>query len=432
METSLVRRLRTAVTSLCLVVATVVLSPVVPSSAATVATAVAPSTSAAPAETSARAAATGRVRGEILRAGRGPAPTVKVLWFRSDWTYLGARKATGAYSLTLPAGRYFLQFVDQRPSYDVTKLRPTTVSVVVRAASTTMKTVRMRRGASIGGTVRVGGKPGGGARVVAANTYEQSFEVTADRQGNYALGGLPPGSYSVFTYDRRAQFVGPSTYLKKVRGSRFTRVDIKLKKRAGALLLDLYAGDGRYPGVAYPTAVSRSTGQFWTAKARGGSVTFTGLYPGRYDIQVPGVGPWLGATVRTTVVVRSGRTAFGSARLTKRGASVTGTVVDGNRTDTPLKDAVVRLLDAGGAELARTTSASNGTFTLTGQLLTQRGVSVVAGPAQFTPYLGTGDSECKYGNRRVSGVTLTTGRATSVGAVALPHLPRAQQDDPNC
>ncbi|WP_167736515.1 carboxypeptidase regulatory-like domain-containing protein [Nocardioides sp. 1609] len=411
MRTSRSTRLLSALLSVVVVVAALLLTPVAPSSAAP---------------------DTGRVRGEILQVGPGPAPKVKVLWFASDWTYLGARRATGGYSLTLPTGRYFLQFVDQKPNYDVTKNRPTTVSVTIRSGSTTVKTVRMRRGAAIGGTVRTGGKPGSGARIVAANTDQQSFEVTADKQGSYALGGLPPGSYSVFTYDRRERFVGRSTYLRRVRGSAFTKVDIALKRRAGSLLVDLYAGDQRYPGTAYVTAVSRTTGQFWTAKSKKGTVTFAGLHPGRYELQVPGTGAWLGATVRPTATVRSGRTAFGSARLTKRGASVTGRVVDANRPGNPLAGASVRLLDASGGELARTTSTTSGGFVLTGQLLTQSGVSVVVGPGPYSSYLGTGVSYCKYASRRISGVALSTGRATDVGTLGLPHLSDAEQDGEQC
>ena len=38
---------------------------------------------------------------------------------------------------------------------------------------------------------------------MAANKEQNSFETTANATGQFALGGLPPGSYSVFTYDKR-------------------------------------------------------------------------------------------------------------------------------------------------------------------------------------------------------------------------------------
>ena len=63
--------------------------------------------------------------------------------------------------------------------------------------------------------------------------------------GNFALGGLPPGNYSVFTYDRKGDVVDKSLYLPKLKGSAYHPVSINLRKRAGGLLVDLYAGTRR-------------------------------------------------------------------------------------------------------------------------------------------------------------------------------------------
>ncbi|MEN8674666.1 carboxypeptidase-like regulatory domain-containing protein [Nocardioides sp.] len=380
----------------------------------------------------AHAADKGRVRGEIIASGGGTV-TVKLLWFDNTWGYLGARKFRGgAYSLSLAPGTYYLQAVDQAPAYDVTKNRPSTVKVTVRSGKTTVKSIKMRRGASIGGTVKAGGKVARKARVVAANTDEQSFETTADKKGNFALGGLPPGKYSVFTYDRKASWVGKSVYLPKVKGKKFTPVSIALTQKAGGLLVDLYAGKKALPGTAFVTAVSRRTGQFWTAKSRRGSVTFEGLYPGAYDLQVPGSGNYLPARLTVKATVKPGRVAFGSARLTKRGAWVTGTVVDENNPAEPLAGAAVRLLDSGGNQVAADTADSSGRFTLDGQLMTQKGMTVVAGPGPNSPYLGQDLSYCKYDTTKVRNVKVTTGKRTSLGTVALPHLPNEQQDGLQC
>ena len=71
----------------------------------------------------------------------------------------------------------------------------------------------MTRGGYVTGTVRTGdGKPAKGARVVAANRAEQSFETTANGKGQFALGGLPQGKYSVFTYDQQKRWVGKSAW----------------------------------------------------------------------------------------------------------------------------------------------------------------------------------------------------------------------------
>lgn len=386
----------------------------------------------APASPAAGADDRGRIRGEILSSS-GPVSQVRLLWFDASWGYLGARKFRGgAYSLSLDPGTYFLQAEDLAPSFDVDKLRPATVKVVVRPGRTVVKTIRMSRGASIGGTVRTGGKPGRGARVVAANTDEQSFETTADKRGRFALGGLPPGKYSVFTYDRKGDWVGKSLYLPKIRKPVYTPVKINLTTRAGGLLVDLYAGRASLRETVFVTAVSRSTGQFWTAKGRRGSVTFRGLHPGRYDLQVPGAGVYLPARVSVKQRVRPDRVAFGSARLTRRGAWVTGTVVDANNPSSALAGAAVRLLDASGAVVATATSNGSGDFTLDGPLLTQRGMTVVAGPGPGSPYLGQGTSYCKYADVRVRDVSVSTGERTGLGTVALPHLPNSQQDGIQC
>ena len=120
--------------------------------------------------------------------------------------------------------------------------------------------------------------------------------------------------------------------------------------------------------------MSRATGQFWTAKASRGSVTFRGLYPGSYDLQVPGVGNYLPARLHVKAKVRSGHVAFGSARLTKRGAWVTGTAVDANNPSQPLPGAAVRLFDADGNQVATATADKpRAPFTLDGQLADAEG-----------------------------------------------------------
>src|SRR4051795_9686268 len=70
----------------------------------------------------ASAATTGKVRGAI---NNGNAPAVAVRVFTKDWRYLGKHKvADGIYSLNLAPGTYRLQFVDQRPAYNLKKFAP--------------------------------------------------------------------------------------------------------------------------------------------------------------------------------------------------------------------------------------------------------------------------------------------------------------------
>src|SRR4051812_40919774 len=69
-----------------------------------------------------------------IRFPHGDRPAVKMLWFDGSWNYLGQKRANGdSYSVWLEPGTYHLQFVDQRPAYDVEKYAPTDIEVTVRS-----------------------------------------------------------------------------------------------------------------------------------------------------------------------------------------------------------------------------------------------------------------------------------------------------------
>ncbi|MCH1866222.1 collagen binding domain-containing protein [Nocardioides sp. CFH 31398] len=382
---------------------------------------------AAPAQA---AGPTGGVRGAIVGLGDSAAD---LTWAGTDGTRSGTRRVTGGvYSLDLAPGTYRLTVSDRRPTYDVTKRAPSTVEVTVVAGRTVQRTVRLVQGAAIGGTVRAGGKVAPRARVVAARKDQTVFTTTADSSGGYALGGLPAGAYSVFTYDAKGGWTAKSLYLPRLRAGAYKPVDIALATRAGTLLVDVFAGDSRASGDGWATAVSARTGQFWVTRMRGGSYTFTGLYPGRYRVIVPGSGNYLGTTATLRKEVRPGRPAFDSVQLTERGASLRGTLVDANRPDAPLEDGQVQLMDARGTVLASATTDENGAFRLGGQLTTRTDLRIVVGPGPYSPYLGRGTSYCKYDDLTVAPVAVRTGQETVLGRLGLPHLPDADQDGEQC
>jgi hypothetical protein len=363
------------------------------------------------------AAAGGRVRGYVA-VQHGATPPLKVTWFTTDWTYLGSRSLAGdgSYGLTLPAGTYRLQFSDKRPSYDVTKLAVADATVVVRSAHTTVKNVRMHRGAAITGTVRIGGAPGAKATVIAASKDERSFATVANSQGQFAIGGLPKGSYSVFTYDHKKTYVGKSTFVRGIKAGHPQNVDIHLTKRAGGLLVDLYAGDQPINGTVIVTAVSKVTGQFWTTKAHNGTAVFKGVYPGGYRLVASGYGDYLAQSGDVSHgQVRPGRTAFGSFRLTQRGGAFTGRLVAGD-DDSPVGRATVRLYDAGGAVIAAATTAADGTFRVGGRLGTTKGISLVVFDAA---HMNTFDT------LTMPALSIRTGQTKPLGDVVLPVLPSA-------
>lgn len=368
-------------------------------------------------------AATGTVRGQVTGSEPGRV-RVKVLWFTRDWHYLGQRRVDGdIYSLSLPRGTYHLQFVDLRPSYDVSKYAPSDVEVTIGAAPV-QRDVRMRRGAAITGTVRGGGRALAGARVVAANADQQSYETRANSRGEFAVGGLPAGSYSLFTYDRQQAWVGKSLWVPSMKRGEARDVAVRLRTHGGSLLVDLRRGDGTTMGGSFfVTAVSKESGQFWTAKATGGTVSLQGLFPGRYTLVAPGVGDWLARTGAIRgAFVRAGRADLASTfTWTRRGARVTGTVLDAEDPSYVLEHAQVLLFDRDGTQLGSAFTGSSGRFSIGGQLTTQEGLSVVVNPDPDTGGWMQAALYCPYTPTRVTGVAVTTGQADDVGEVLLPH-----------
>lgn len=261
----------------------------------------------------------GTVRGAII----GPEHGVSVMWMRwftRDWRYLGTRTVrNGLYSIRLSPGSYRLQFVDTLPSYDVRRLAPADVRVIVRSGHTTVKNVRMRRGAAITGSVRTHAGRSGSARLIAVSRGGQVFGTVANSRGQFAIGGLPAGSYSVYSYDRSRTWVGKSVWVPHLGSARARNIVVRLATRAGRLLLDLYGGGEVIRARMTVTVVSTRTGQFWTVTSHRGTASFSGLYPGRYRVTTGASHRYLPVTGRSMrAKVRAGGASFGSIHLTRR------------------------------------------------------------------------------------------------------------------
>ncbi|MCW2765735.1 MAG: hypothetical protein JWO11_1694 [Nocardioides sp.] len=375
-------------------------------------------------------AETGTVKGQVIGTQAGPLK-IRMMWFDRHWTYLGQRRLDrDIYSLSLPAGTYHLQFVDLRPSYDVTKYAPSDVTVTVSAGNPVQRDVKMRRGAALTGTVKAGGRPARGARVVAASTDETSYETTANRAGQFALGGLPAGDYSVFTYDRQKTWVARSTWVPKLQRPEVRNLALTMRAKGGSMLVDLKRPDGKaMKGSFFVTAVSRASGQFWTERAQRGTVIFQGLYPGRYRMVAPGVGIYLARTGS----VQGGNVRPGRADLvsrfawTRRGAWLTGSVVDKEAPDVPLEGAQVLLYDKAGNQIGGTSTNEQGRYTLKGQLSTQAGLTVAVQPDPDRDGWLQGENYCRFERLEVSPVAIRTGHATDIGEVLLPHQPSSDR-----
>lgn len=377
----------------------------------------------------------GLVNGSISCPKLSRCPGIKLLWFDKDWNYIGQRKlgSPRSYSLTLPAGTYHLQFVDQRPSYDVTKFAPTDVQVTVHANDLTTRNVTMQKGAAITGTAVNGkGRPLKEATIVAANTSEQSFSSVANKKGQFAVGGLPANKYSVFTYDKAKTWVGKSSWVGGLGPGQMKNVRVKLPTRAGELTVYLFAPNGLLTKKATLTVTSKQTGQWWTDTSSNGTFVFKGLYPGGYNAKFDGAGVWFAATGPVKdATVKSNKPAFGKFRVTKRGGWITGSVVDGGAPSYVLqppfqgaKGATVTLYDAAGDQIATAYSDADGTFTLDGQLATQSGLVIDVQPTEQSGGYMVGELWCHFESDSfpaAGSYDLTAGQETFVGDLPLPR-----------
>lgn len=387
------------------------------------------------------AADKGIVNGNITCPKLAKCPNLKLLWFDKNWNYLGSKKANGGgYSLTLPPGTYRLQFVDQRPSYDTSKFAPTDVKVTVRANDLTARNVTMQKGASITGTVRNGkGQPLKNAKVVAARTDGTSFTTQGNGKGQFAVGGLPPGKYSVFTFDPKKTWVDKSTWAGGLNTGQSKNFAIKLKKRAGSLTVYLFQPQGLLKTTTTLTVTSKATGQWWSAKSGNGTFVFRGVHPGKYRAEFEGAGVWFAKTGAVGKAdVKPGKMAFGDFHLTKRGGWVTGVVADGGGTSGPteftMADVRVGLYDAQGRELATAVTDADGRFKLQGRLATQDGLTITVDPSSN----GGGwmkaappDNWCLFEGGEASDASVTTGEETFYGPVFLPRSTASAQST-NC
>lgn len=360
-------------------------------------------------------------------------PGIKMLWFDRDWHYLGQKAANGGgYSVWLQPGSYHLQFVDQRPSYDLKKYAPTDISVTVRPRDITTKNVRMQPGAAITGVARAGGKALRGATIYAARTDERSFPTVADKKGRFAVGGLPEGRYCLFTFDKAKRWVDKCTWVGAVQAGKARNQDVVLRKPAGNLTVYLFTPNGRMRSRAAVTVTSKQTGQWWTATARDGTAVFRGLHPGGYTLRFTGAGVWLPRTASVQrATVRSGAMAFGRFEITQRGGWVTGTIVDGGDTITPMVGAQVWLFDRDDRLVASAVSGPDGAFTLQGQLTTQAGMTLVAAPKADGGGWMQGALWCRFDQSAARSVDLVTGQETWVGNVSLPRWTGSDQA-PQC
>lgn len=361
--------------------------------------------------------ALGQVTGKVTDAKTGSGlGRIRVQVFTSNWRYLRATTANarGVYWFgALPLGVYHVKFTDTRPSYDVTAHIGTDAAVRVKQTnSATVLNAKLKRGASITGTIKAGKARAKYAKVIAVNQYGGSYQVKANSKGQFALGGLSNANYSVFAYDAKMKYTGRSVYVKNLRLGASKNIKISMKTRAGAFAGYLTAGGRRLTNTVYVTAVNKSTGQFWVQKVTAGNLSsLRGLAPGKYKLSVPGANGYVGRTITSVGTIRSNRTTDIFVNLNVRGGHVVGTVVDA-ATSNPLVGVPVTLYDRNGTRVARGKTAGAGTFSIGGSTATTTGITLVV--EAESPINGQ-----SYAKVTRTGLSVRNGTNTDVGTINL-------------
>lgn len=382
----------------------------------------------APTATPAGAATTGTVIGYTVKPNGARLGKIQAQLFDGNWSYLRqVRAKSGRFQFRdLAPGVYYLQVTDLRPRYDISAYATQNARLVVQSGRTTSKIIRMRRGGFITGRVVTPKGRAAGARIVATpKGAGPTYEVNADGQGQFAIGGLPRGGYSLWAWDKRKTWAGKSTWVGgiKVGKGKHNRV-LRLNTRAGGLNGIVLAGGNPTRDTGYATAVNKKTGQWYTFPIRAGSFSVRGLYPGRYRVTLPGMfnngnAGYLGGDVVPRGKVRPGRTLNRTLHLNSRGGWVTGTVKgqDGDAQDL-LGGATVSLYDRYGSLWHRVKTASNGTFRIGGTTPAQGLMTIVV-----ELY---GESGGRTYRARVvrSNITLSNGRASAQGTIVLKPQPK--------
>jgi hypothetical protein len=326
---------------------------------------------------------TGKTRADKKhKATTVAASTMTVRLFRSDaddtgWTYLREVKvkSSGIYDVaTDGAGRYHLQLVDSRPSYDVDSWARIPDVPVDVTADGAVKNVTARIGGALYGTIKAAGKKAPASLVRAISDTGQIYEVVTDRQGKYALGGLPLDNYRVYAYDGKKRRVGASKLVRAVTSLSFRGASFNLKTRPSAYRGFLRLGGRLATKAVTVTAVNNRTHEYWVQTIEGGALSLRGLTAGSYTLTVPDTGGYFGTTAQLAAV-KAGQTRSVDVNLSTRAGTFTGTVVDAT-SGNPIPNVSIRLKDAKGVTQQELTASAAGTFTIGGTLRAQTGVTI--------------------------------------------------------
>jgi carboxypeptidase family protein len=210
----------------------------------------------------------------------------------------------------------------------------------------------------------------------------QVSTTSTDSSGTYTFADLQAANYvEQFSDDYSTGHLGTTTSAFKVNdGQTVTGVNVVLAL-GGSITgtVSLSTGPLTQPAtvalVRQGAVVNGPGDLFGIGTAPDGTFTLTGVKPGSYTLYFSGpngadVAPqfWSGASSLATAsyfTVTAGQTAAGKDAVLQPGSSVSGTVTAGG-TGAPLSFAFVQALNADGSVVSGTSTASDGTYTLSG------------------------------------------------------------------
>ena len=228
------------------------------------------------------------------------------------------------------------------------------------------------RTGTISGTIRVTtGNNTVGAGIPGATVYVQSaygpaipgrgtFSALTDGAGNYSIGGLEPGNYTLVAYKTgyNRAVSNPGTVLTVEGDSSVSGANLSLVQGASGIITGVVTDSSSIPvpGASVTFTTSDGTSQSTTTDANG-SYTLSNVPPGTYT----GIASATGASATSPQeTVTSGATLTVNFKLAPGAGSATGRVID--TAGNPIAGATVFFNGGGLAAPAQVTTDATGTY----------------------------------------------------------------------
>ena len=294
----------------------------------------------------------------------------------SDGTYAVSGLEPGEYKVQFSASGYTTTFYNGKSSLGEATKVPVSAGATASGIDATMAPTA----GAISGTVQSGGSGLAGATV---SVYDGGGTVaktaTTASDGTYAVSGLEPGEYKVqfsasgytTTFYNGKSSLGEATKVPVSAGATASGIDATMAPTAGAISGTVQSGGSGLAGATVSVYDGGGTVAKTATTASDGTYAVSGLEPGEYKVQFSASGytttfyngkSSLGEA--TKVPVSAGATASGiDATMAPTAGAISGTVQSGG---SGLAGATVSVYDGGGTVAKTATTASDGTYAVSG------------------------------------------------------------------